>query len=132
MLLHASAFGLYLLSVLILFAARTYYALTSKHYDLLILAIKITIWVDFISQFLLIGIFWDLGRPENTRQETWNSATSFSSIKIDEFDDDAELQARIWNRFQKGDRLDKSGLTVTSTSIMQLKASQASFISSSR
>jgi hypothetical protein len=89
-------------------------------------------WGDFVSQLLLIFIFWDLGKPEETRIESLSSSR-FSSVMIDEFDDEAELQARIWNRFQRTDRkLENSGaLTVSSTSMMLLKSSQINALMSS-
>lgn len=44
---------------------------------------------SFISQLLLILIYWDLAKTQNFR-ERWHS------VKVGPFDEEAELQARIW------------------------------------
>lgn len=131
MLLHASAFVLYLLSVLVLLVFSTIMgaAPSDEHLHWLQTAVNISIWCDFVSQMLLIGIFWDLAKADDVRGDTQTSTTRFSSIQIDEFDDEAELQARIWNRFQREEREGAGhGLTVTSSSMMMMKNSRASLL----
>jgi hypothetical protein len=130
MLLHASAFGIYLLSVSLVMVARTYGGITENQ-QFLNKTLTAAIIGDFISQLLLIAIFWDLGKPENIRRESEISSTMFAAVEVDEFDDEAELQARIWNRFQRGDRFEKGTYRVTAASILQMRATHASFISSS-
>jgi len=48
----------------------------------------------------LILIFWDLGSvPE--ADEMLNESQGFVPIRVEEFDEEAEMQARIWNRFMR-------------------------------
>ena len=56
----------------------------------------ISTFVSTIALILLAMIFWDLASPaeEETRE-------SVSSIQVDDFDEEAELQARIWNSFNR-------------------------------
>jgi hypothetical protein len=42
---------------------------------------------------------WDLGSKEKEQVDRALSLESFESIGIETFDDDADLQAKIWNRF---------------------------------
>jgi len=52
-----------------------------------------------LSLFLLAIIFIQLSNPqgEGTRGTTRSSGSSIQSIKVEEFDEEAEVQARIWN-----------------------------------
>ena len=58
----------------------------------------------WISQILLCVIFWDLGMGENIELTGDDEESQFDEIKEEAFDEDADLQARIWNRFQREDR----------------------------
>jgi hypothetical protein len=50
---------------------------------------------------LLIAIFWDLSKPEQIIRKTESDLHSLNShITTTDFDEDAEVQARIWNAFQ--------------------------------
>ncbi len=65
---------------------------------------------------LLVQIFWDLGVGLE-RQNT------FASIDIEEFDEDAEIQASMWNMLvrNKIDEEDLRDFRVTSASISEAR-----------
>lgn len=56
---------------------------------------------------LLVAIFWDLGKKrtsealENLEEE---GSDRNSTVEVEDFDEEAELQARIWNKFQREQR----------------------------
>lgn len=53
---------------------------------------------NFISQLFLTIIFWDLGNKDKAQLEE----ESFEGLPVTEdFDDEANLQAHIWNKFQR-------------------------------
>jgi hypothetical protein len=54
------------------------------------------ILTNFVSQGLLVVIFWELG----TKDEDVSETTS-EQIEVAEFDDDALLGMRIWNSFKR-------------------------------
>jgi hypothetical protein len=72
-------------------------------------------FANFIAQALLVAIFWDLGKGEpanaaTTTRETYSqkstseklslNSESHRDVDVVEFDEEAEIHARIWNRFQ--------------------------------
>jgi len=69
--LHASAFGLYLIAVVVYCVAQAIYFLYPDNPTLLHVydySILFYIWCSFLSVLLLAVIFWDFGRkvePEN-------------------------------------------------------------------
>lgn len=56
----------------------------------------------FISQCLLCVTFIVMNTPELERE------TEAGEIRVEEFDEDAELQARIWNAFMRNQTHDMS------------------------
>lgn len=97
MILQGSAFGLYLLADLLYYVLRTLYFIKSSRIEMLNTSITVYLWMNFVAQLLLIAIFWDLGKPlEEDREDTMESTPV-----IEDFDDEAEMMARIWNTFQK-------------------------------
>jgi len=97
MILQGSAFGLYLLADLLYYVLRTLYFIKSSRIEMLNTSITVYLWMNFVAQLLLIAIFWDLGKPlEEVREDTMDSTPI-----IEDFDDEAEMMARIWNTFQK-------------------------------
>jgi hypothetical protein len=50
---------------------------------------------NFVSQCLLVVIFWPLGTKEEVEQEIEDT----EAVYLETFDNEAELQARIWNQF---------------------------------
>jgi hypothetical protein len=98
MLMYAVSFSLYLVaeaSELISFnisVDRSIYESVPLYYS-----ITLIFWAScsFASQVLLCFIFWDLANEEDKTVES----VSFEEVAIESFDDDAKLQAKIWNRF---------------------------------
>lgn len=94
LILHAFAFGLFLVSVILLAVASAYYwafpasARAFHHYMLASI-----MWVvsSFISQCLLCGIFLNLSRPNPVVDKPFE-------IEVSE---DSRVQARLWNSFMK-------------------------------
>lgn len=64
---------------------------------------------SFCSQIILCWIFWSLGRARKKKEELECNTTAspsteseeFPEIKVEEFDESAELMARIWNQFSR-------------------------------
>ena len=54
--------------------------------------------ISFFSQCLLCVIFWQLGTIVD---EITDNESSTVSIQVEEFDEEAELQRRIWNGFTR-------------------------------
>ena len=55
--------------------------------------------ISFFAQCLLCVIFWQLGTKVEV-DET-DGETSYGEVQVEEFDEEAELQARIWNGFTR-------------------------------
>jgi hypothetical protein len=120
LLLHSSAFGLYMVSVVVLYTAQTLFFFMEnqsdpKAQDIYFSSAIFTIICSFTSQLLLCAIFWRLGNPieteshhsmsvhsveshSNTDRETsQNNQDSFATQTKSE--QHAAMQARIWNQF---------------------------------
>ena len=62
----------------------------------MIIAATVFLCLSFIAQVLLCAIFWDLGRKKEKQEE---SEEEFTEVTLEAWDEDAELQMRIWNSF---------------------------------
>jgi len=111
LLLHSAAFGLFLVSVVVFEFFNLAYS-TIEHYHSMnnkpTKAAFFNIWMgleinliycSFFSQILLCSIFWYLSiRPDNNDGTiTDTTQSTIVTITVQDFDEDAELQARIWN-----------------------------------
>ena len=129
MCLHASSFGLYTLSLAVftVFQAR-YLFDPSKEAAKASQLSQIAMFIfSFFSQCLLCVIFLQVNtKTETTETKEDEESSSAVTIKVEDFDEDAELQARIWNSFTRAvhgvrntvNELSKS--TVTAQQIMRL------------
>jgi uncharacterized alpha/beta hydrolase family protein len=58
-------------------------------------------WVvtSFVAQLFLCAIFWQLGtvKQEKKTEQSEQSDEAYPEIEVVDFDENAELQARIWN-----------------------------------
>lgn len=108
MLLHLSAFCVYLVSIIVFYAATVLYYTGEISKDAFEIYSLFFIIATFLSAILLAIIFWDVGRKEPTDREA-------SMIQTETFDDDDEMNARIWNRFMRRDRASKLGYSAFST-----------------
>lgn len=101
-MLHSSAFGIYMLSTVGLAVGENFYmfALTEKAFQVYLGFYLYWILSSFAAQTLLVVIFWQLG---TLSKETVcdDQSESFKSVKAEEFDEEAELTARIWNNFNR-------------------------------
>lgn len=101
MTLHASAFGLYLISVVGLIIVNTLQLfdldLKLTLFGVVIIAATVFLCLSFIAQVLLCAIFWDLGRKKEKQEES--EEEEFAEVTLEDWDEDAELQMRIWNSF---------------------------------
>jgi hypothetical protein len=99
--LHSSAFGLFLISVVIGYTSYTIYALNPEgpraenQYNYVLIGWYL---ISAIAQLLLCVILWELGSKPDDQSENENV---YSSIVIEDFDDQAEVQARIWNKYMR-------------------------------
>jgi hypothetical protein len=50
---------------------------------------------------LLSKIFWDLGNKEDLAVDDDGNSHSYASIRHEDYDEEAEIQARIWNNFMR-------------------------------
>jgi len=107
---HSTCFILYIITVTLFYCAFGYYTFkpTTQNYKY---AAAIGIFFNVgscISQLLLVNIFWGLGTNLKKNQgdqsrdsETTGRRQSILSAIVDiheeAFDEDAELQANIWN-----------------------------------
>lgn len=94
LILHALAFGLFLVSVVLLAVASGYYwsfPTAEKAFDDYMLASIFWAVSSFLSQCLLCGIFWNLSRPNPVVDKPFE-------IEVTE---DSRVQARLWNSFMK-------------------------------
>ena len=108
LLLHASAFGLFTLCAVmfeIMELVNFYWDLKKDLIPYLNtqriitnIALPINSAASSLSMILLAVILIRLSKPleENNRKST-TSSSSIQSIKVEEFDEEAEVQARIWN-----------------------------------
>ena len=123
--LHASAFGLYLVSVIFFYACQTFKAsVPQSSPDLFKFANNLFSWAligylfcNWISQLLILVIFWDMGY----RKEEYEVIRASQIEATGDFDEEAEMQARIWNRFQEDDR--RQTYRVSMSSIISSRAS---------
>lgn len=94
--LHAWAYGLFLFSTVLSFGSfMLYVVLPVKMLLFYVWCNTFMYLVAFVAQLLLCAILWDLGTPVHDRTE------SHESLKVEDFDEEAEVQARIWNSFNR-------------------------------
>lgn len=97
MLVHASSFVIFMVTVALVMVGTVIYSFKPDN-KFANLFYSITLFFNylgsFISQTLLCIIFWDLGKVQVT-----DHSQSHDSIQVAEFDEEAEVQARIWNQF---------------------------------
>jgi hypothetical protein len=116
LLRHAAAYALYLLSSMFYFGSLFVYILSpfsAKASTVFLYSVVIFMFAQMISELLLMTIFWDLGKALELEE------SFVSEIEAVDFDEDAELQARMWNHLV---RPEVASMMVTS-SRMSVKAS---------
>ena len=117
MLIHASAFGFYLFSVVIFYGTFVLDVLYPDDHLLInnraMLGATIFYAASFISQALFGVVLWQLGTVEEP--EPTDDEDDYASVIEEDFTEDDELQARIWNQFLRNNNTQES--TVTSRSI---------------
>ena len=109
LLLHAFTFSLYAISVIVnlvfnilaAFQITNDQALDKYYVTMVVLQIS-----SFASQCLLCVIFWQVGtkQPTTAQGEAQESQTvittsGYEEIRVEAWDPEADLQARIWNTF---------------------------------
>lgn len=99
MLMHAGAFGFYVVSEIVYAVCFSVYTQatilqngTPKDEWLNFGNCQFML-TNFFSELFLAYLFWDLGRKEHVNFEL----ESEGNLETADFDEDAELQARIWN-----------------------------------
>lgn len=102
---HATAFGLIIPSFLIAFGLLIAWVAdeTSASYRKFQTATTVGFLLSDVSEILLCVIFWHLSRKEPELTET---ADSSDIPRVSEFDEEAELMARIWNSFNRNESRD--------------------------
>lgn len=101
-MIHAGAFGLFLVSVLLILVATVFDNLypdsQAANVDMNI-ALLIYFVLAFFSQCCICFVFWQLGEKIEPAKSVRNADNSYPQIILASFDGDAELQARLWNQF---------------------------------
>lgn len=102
LLRHATSFGLYITCTVVFFTVLSMYVWSpsTKLYEYTAGAGIFFNLGSFISEALLFNIFWDLG---NKIERETAERSSFVEIKAEDFDEDAELQANMWNSLVRTD-----------------------------
>ena len=73
--------------------------------------------VSFIAQLLLCVIFWQFATPNSGVIVNRNtsglikSTSDYAEIEVEDFDDHAELQSRIWNQFMRVPKVDELNIS---------------------
>lgn len=122
LLLHAGAFGLYLVSNVVVYSAWNLFIAkpNDKTWHIYGIASIFYVCASFLSQVLLCLILWDLGKPMEKVKEpvvveeptepteelaaTDERSKSTVSLFVQTFDEEAEVQMRVWRTFMRGDR----------------------------
>jgi hypothetical protein len=95
----------------VLYAVHIFKSTSGEHWHNFFIA-GITMYsMSFIAQLFLCYIFWELGTPVTV--EITETEESDDRMSIQDFDDEAELQAKIWNTFNR-EALKENGLRLTS------------------
>ena len=101
---HALAFGLYLVSSLIMLFFLADSIRKNNNSESFFASLSVSQTLSFLSQLCLCWIFWQLSTKQVHPKELAKSAASTGSSKsgqpvviIEEYDENAEVQARIWN-----------------------------------
>ena len=104
MIIHSGAFLAYLFAEVIYYGTWT--IRVDRESKLVIYAqfgTTLYLILNFVSQILLMVIFYDLGDKEKVLFEDEEVELDPFAMMLAEFDEEQDLQARIWNRFQKDD-----------------------------
>jgi hypothetical protein len=90
MVLHGCAFGCFLLAILVFALAYTLSWVVQTQWTLSVyeFALLFQEYANFASQCLLVIVFWKLGTKEK------------ESLEEQQEEDEASLNARIWQQFQ--------------------------------
>lgn len=126
LLLHAFAFGLYLLSEMVYYSAIILNVIFYKSKDggffedFYRSSCLFMIFTNFMSQCLIIVIFWDLGKrrkpaavakqpePKPRPVERKPTIELFPDIVVQETDSDFDMQAQIWSNFIRASQLEQA------------------------
>lgn len=110
MFIHATAFGFFIVSVtvytviyLIFFASMvTEKKAMQRMFEMLGAAVFMLL-CSFVSQCFLCAIFWRLSTPVNYEEEDLDetSESEYVDVEVQVFDEDAEVQRRIWKEFTR-------------------------------
>lgn len=101
-MLHSSAFGVYLFSEVLSCVSFALYEIKREKFDSFN-DVMTLIWfgLSILAQGLLCIIFWELGEAVHVEYQDTAENESIVSLDVQGFDDQAQIQARIWNQFNK-------------------------------
>ena len=100
LLVHASCFGIFVLAELFNVIVVSFDSVTNTSCQVILCRDDyfFVVAANFLSQILLSMILFKLGSKDADEQ---SNSLDFQDINVIECDEDAELQARIWNMFAK-------------------------------
>lgn len=100
LLRHAITFGLYITTTVVYFGCFCVYTWDSSNEKLKHVMWPLGVFYNTggtISQLLLVQIFWSLGSKRKAQKPPAMKKPSIVEVVVEDFDEDAELQANIWN-----------------------------------
>jgi hypothetical protein len=138
---HATCYSIYLVATLTYFTSYTAWAIAGGDDNRIFLfaqAASIFYWSgSMVSEILLCYIFWDVLSEQvgddQTEADTASDRNSTVAVELEEFDEEAELNAKIWNNFMKKCKEDDNEVEgpvnryMLSSNIMSTQASIARF-----
>jgi hypothetical protein len=101
LLRHAAAYGFYVFAFLLYFVTQVIWSVERTPESYLLVAQTNLFFniVNFVQQVLLARVYWDLGsKADEEVKEVRSEDPEISQIIEEEFDEDAALQASMWNR----------------------------------
>lgn len=116
MMIHAGAFGIYLIGIIVFYGTWVLRTDMDRNQvpKIAKLGESFFLIANFVSQLILVAIFWNLGRKVNFIPDNESEyLNTESALNEQDFDEEAELQMRIWNNFQREDHAAASGIGST-------------------
>ena len=104
---HATCYSIYLVATLTYFTSYTWWAFSERQAIFAFAQVaSIFYWSgSMVSEILLCYIFWDVLSEQvgddQTEADTASDRNSTVAVELEEFDEEAELNAKIWNNFMK-------------------------------
>jgi hypothetical protein len=116
LVLHVATFGLYLATVCIFLVAvcLVNFNLLHETSTVFIVIAYFYLYAGMIAEALLVVVLWQIAtlfKATNQRNENQDSAT-LAEVHVVSWDDEAQLQTAIWNKFVRGNTEEAAALSL--------------------